>query len=161
MQNFRALGAKPLDPHWPPAAGGSAPRPPKHLPPLRISGCAPDQTDVYVIENLSLDNFRQVDLHYTHFAITRDGLNIWLIVPWAPRLDKTFFWFSPVFGRKILQKSQNASGSTQSKSALAMTWLVGVTICCTFFNNNSPPPRQFLCNKILLKKISYSKGNAR
>ena len=24
------------------------------------------QTGVYVIENLSLDNFRQVDLHYTH-----------------------------------------------------------------------------------------------
>ena len=54
MQNFRAclrrlgafplnlqrLGASPPDPHWPPAAGGSAPRPPKQ-PPLRISGYAP------------------------------------------------------------------------------------------------------------------------
>ena len=38
--------------------------------------------------------------------------------------------------------------------ALAITWLVGVTIYCTFFNNNSPPPRQFLCNKILLKKLA-------
>ena len=27
--------------HWPPAAGGSAPRPPKQPPPLRISGYAP------------------------------------------------------------------------------------------------------------------------
>ena len=45
--------------------------------------------------------------------------------------------------------------------AQAITWFVGVTNCCTFFNNNLPPPRQFLCNKILLKKnISYSKGNA-
>ena len=26
------FGASPPDPHWPPAAGGSAPRPPKHLP---------------------------------------------------------------------------------------------------------------------------------
>ena len=43
MQNFRALGAlppnaqqlgaSPPDPHWPPAAGGSAPRPPKQPPP--------------------------------------------------------------------------------------------------------------------------------
>ena len=50
MQNFRALGAPPKrwlcpqtpslqqlgalppDPHWPPAAGGSAPRPPKQPP---------------------------------------------------------------------------------------------------------------------------------
>ena len=67
MQNFRALGAppphprasggwglcpqtpslrrveaSPPDPHWPPVAGGSAPRPPKQPPPLRISGYAPD-----------------------------------------------------------------------------------------------------------------------
>ena len=68
MQNFRALGAPPPDPrasggwglcpqtpslrqlgasppdlHWPPADGGSAPRPPKQPPPLRISGYAPGQ----------------------------------------------------------------------------------------------------------------------
>ena len=36
------LGASPPDPHWPPAAGVSAPRPPKTAPPLRISGYAPD-----------------------------------------------------------------------------------------------------------------------
>ena len=157
QKNAKFSSAPPL------ASGGWGRRPqtPQTAPPLQISGCAPDQTGVYVIENLSLDNFRQVDLHYAHFAITRDGLNIWLIVPWAPRSDETFFWSSPVFGRKILQKSQNDRGSTQSKSARAITWLVGVTIYSTFFNNNSPPPRQFLCNEILLKKISYSKGNAR
>ena len=44
--------------------------------------------------------------------------------------------------------------------ARAIAWIVGISISCTFFNNNSPPPRQFLCNKILWKKISYSKGNA-
>ena len=56
MQNFRALGAespdprasggwglRPPDPHWPPAAGGSAPRQP---PPLRISGYAPDSVTI-------------------------------------------------------------------------------------------------------------------
>ena len=54
MQNFRALGALPPNPH-PPAAGGFAPRPPlasggwglrpqipQTAPPLRISGYAPD-----------------------------------------------------------------------------------------------------------------------
>ena len=32
MQKYRALGAPPPDPHWPPAAGGSALAPPKQLP---------------------------------------------------------------------------------------------------------------------------------
>ena len=31
--SLRRLGASPPDPHWPPAAGGSAPRPPKQPPP--------------------------------------------------------------------------------------------------------------------------------
>ena len=39
--SLRRLGVSPSDPHWPPAAGGSAPRPPKQPPPLRISGYAP------------------------------------------------------------------------------------------------------------------------
>ena len=39
--SLRRLGALPPDPHWPPAAGGSATRPPKQPPPLRISGYAP------------------------------------------------------------------------------------------------------------------------
>ena len=39
--SLRRLGASPPDPHWPPAAGGSAPRPPKQPPPLPISGYAP------------------------------------------------------------------------------------------------------------------------
>ena len=42
--------------------------------------------------------------------------------------------------------------------ARAITWFVGVTIYCTFFNNNSPLPRQFLCNKILLKKLATARG---
>ena len=42
--------------------------------------------------------------------------------------------------------------------ARAITWFVGVTIYCTFFNNNSPPSRQFLCNKILLKKLATVRG---
>ena len=71
-------------------------------------------------------------------------------VPGAPRSNgKTIFSCSPVFDRKILQKSQGARGPTQCKSGRAITWFVRLTIYCTFFNNNSPPPRQFLCNKIL------------
>ena len=41
--SLRWLGASPPDPHWPPAAGGSAPTPPKQPPPLRISGYAPGE----------------------------------------------------------------------------------------------------------------------
>ena len=68
----------------------------------------------------------------------------------GPRTQIRLFWSSPVFGAKILQKSQNARGPTQCKSDSG----VGITIYCTFFNYNSPPPRQFLCNKILLKKLA-------
>ena len=56
---------------------------------------------------------------YDRNAITRDGFNIWHIgtVPGAPRSNsKTFVWSSPVFGRKILRKSQSARGPTQCKS---------------------------------------------
>ena len=38
--SFWRPGALPPDPRWPPAAVGSAPRPPKQLPPLRIFGYA-------------------------------------------------------------------------------------------------------------------------
>ena len=38
--------------------------------------------------------------------------------------------------------------------AWAITWIVDVTIYCTFCNNNSPPPGQFLCKKILLIKLA-------
>ena len=71
---------------------------------------------------------------------------------------RLFFRSSPVFGRKILQKSQSARGSLNVNPAQAITWFVGVTIYCTFFNNNSPPSRQFLCNKMLLKKLATVRG---
>ena len=48
--SLRQLGASPPDPHWPPAAGGSAPRPPKQPPPLRISGYAPGSTYAYSVK---------------------------------------------------------------------------------------------------------------
>ena len=42
--------------------------------------------------------------------------------------------------------------SRNAHSASSITWLVVVTIYCTFLNNSSPPPRQFLRDKILSKK---------
>ena len=68
------------------------------------------------------------------------------------------FWSSPVFGRSEYSKVPGAQ--LNLNAAQVITWFVGVTIYCTFFNNNSPPSRQFSCNKILLKKISYSNENA-
>ena len=53
--------------------------------------------------------------------------------PGAPRSDpKTFFWSLPVFGRKILLKSQSARGPAPETPcnvnlARAMKWFVGVT----------------------------------
>ena len=57
-----------------------------------------------------------------------------------------------------MRKSQITRAQLNVNPARALTWLVGVTIYCTFFNNNSPPPRQFLCNKILLKKLATVSG---
>ena len=45
--SLQQLGASPPDPHWPAAAGGSAPRSPQTAPPLRISGYAPKLEPYY------------------------------------------------------------------------------------------------------------------
>ena len=46
------------------------------------------QTDVYVTENLSLDNFRQVGMHYTHLrtVLRSSGKKpaVWFEVPEIP-----------------------------------------------------------------------------
>ena len=78
----------------------------------------------------------------------------------GPRAHIRIFWSSLVFGSKILQNPKVPGAQHNVNPARAKTWFAGVTIYCTFFSNNWPPPRQFLCNKILLKKISYSTGNA-
>ena len=83
-------------------------------------------------------------------------------VPGAPRSDKTFFGLHLYLAGKYWKNTKVPGAQLNVNPAQTITWLVGVTIYCkpTFFNNNLPPPRQFLCNKILLKKISCSKGNA-
>ena len=79
----------------------------------------------------------------------------------APRLNgKAFFGLHVYLVGKYCENPKVQGALLNVSLARAITWFVGITICCTPFNNNSPPPRQFLCNKILLKKISYSKGNA-
>ena len=76
-------------------------------------------------------------------------------VPGAPRSDKTMY-----LAGKYSKNLKVPGTQLNINPARAIPWFVGVTIYLTFFNNNSPPPRQFLCNKILLKQISYSNGNA-
>ena len=81
-------------------------------------------------------------------------------VPGAPRSYKAFFDLHLYLAGKYCENREVPGGQLNVNPAQAITWLVGVTIYCRFFNNNSPPPGQFLCKKILLKKISFSKGNA-
>ena len=76
-------------------------------------------------------------------------------LPDAPRSDKTFFWSSPVFGRKILRKSQSARGSTECKSSRnnnivsrCKSSIVGLHFSITIYFHLA----SFLCNEILLKK---------
>ena len=79
-------------------------------------------------------------------------------MPGAPRSDKTSFGLHLYLEGKYCENPKVPGAQLNINLARATTWFVGVTIYCTFFNNNSPPPRQFLCNKILEKKISDSKG---
>ena len=73
---------------------------------------------------------------------------------------RLFFGLHLYLAGKYCEKPKVPGAQINVNRALAITWFVGVTIYCTFFNDNSPPPRQFLCDKILLKKVSYGKGNA-
>ena len=75
-------------------------------------------------------------------------------------LYKTFFDLYRYLAGKYCKNHKVPGVQLNVNPAWAITRLVGVTIYCSFFNNNSPPPGRFLCNKILLKKISYSKKNA-
>ena len=72
---------------------------------------------------------------------------------------RLFFGLHLYLAGKYCKNPKVPGAQLNVNPARTITWLVGVTIYCTFFNNNSPPPRQCWCNKILLKKISYSKGN--
>ena len=79
----------------------------------------------------------------------------------GPRAQiRLFLVFTCIWKGKFCKTTKVPGAQPNVNPAPAISWFVGVTIYCTFFNNNTPPPRQFLCNKILLKKISYSKANA-
>ena len=82
-------------------------------------------------------------------------------MPRAPCSDgKTFFWPLPILGRKMSQKPPNCQGLVQCRSGPSnnMDSDRNHHSIVPFFNNHLPPPRQFLPDKILLKKISW--GNA-
>ena len=82
-------------------------------------------------------------------------------MPWAPRSEIKFLFDLHLYlAEKYCKNLKMPGAQLNVNPARAITLFVGVTIYRTFFINNSPP-RQFLCNKILLKKVSYSKGNAR
>ena len=74
----------------------------------------------------------------------------------------TFFGPHLYLAEKYCENPKVPGAQLNVNPARAITWLVGVTIYCTFFNNNSPSPSpwRFSCNKIRLKKLNYSKGNA-
>ena len=79
----------------------------------------------------------------------------------GPRAQMRFFFGLHLYlAEKYCKNPKVPEAQFNVNPARAITWFAGVTIYRTFFNYNSPSPRQFSCNKILLKKISYSKGNA-
>ena len=69
------------------------------------------------------------------------------------------FGLRPYLAGKYCEKLKVPGAQLHVNPARAITWFTSVTIYCTFFsNNNSPPPRQFLCNKIVLKKLTTVTG---
>ena len=79
----------------------------------------------------------------------------------GPRAQiRIFFGLHLYLARKYCKTLKVPGAQLKINPTRAITCFVGITIYCTFFNYNSLPPRQFLCNKIFLKKISFTKGNA-
>ena len=76
----------------------------------------------------------------------------------VPHSFKTFFGIHLYLAGKYCEYPKVPGAQHNVNPARAITWLGGVTIYFTLFTNNLPPSRQFLCNKVLLKKISNSKG---
>ena len=79
----------------------------------------------------------------------------------GPRTQKRLFFSLHLYLAGKYCKNPTVLGAQLNlnvSQAWATTWFVGVTIYCTFFNYNSPPPHQFLCNKILLKKLATVRG---
>ena len=73
---------------------------------------------------------------------------------------RLFLVFTCYLAGKYCKNPKVPGAQHNVNPARAITWLAGVTIYCTFLNNGLTPPSQFLCDKILLKKISYCKVNA-
>ena len=48
--SLKQLGASPPDPHWPPAAGGSAPSPPKQPPHCEFLATLLDKATVFLVQ---------------------------------------------------------------------------------------------------------------
>ena len=67
---------------------------------------------------------------------------------------RAFLFFTYIWQKDatIIPKYQ---GPAQCKSDPKKTWLTGVTIYCAVSNNNSLPLRQFLHDKIALKKNKW------
>ena len=77
----------------------------------------------------------------------------------GPRTQiRLFLVFTCIWQENIAKIAKVPWAQLNANSARAVTWFVGVSMYCTFFNNNSPPPCQFLCNKILLKKLATVRG---
>ena len=76
----------------------------------------------------------------------------------APRTYKTYFGLHLYLAEKYCKNPKVPGAQLNVNPARAITWLVGETIYCIYFNNASPLPRQFLCNKILLKKLATVRG---
>ena len=73
----------------------------------------------------------------------------------GPRVHiRLFLIFIYIWQENITKIPKFQGSKLNVNPAWAITWLVGITIYCRFFNNNSPPPGQFLCDKILLKKLA-------
>ena len=59
-------------------------------------------------------------------------------VPGAPHSYKTFFGLQLDLAEQYCKNFKVAGAQLNVNPAWAVTWVVDLTIFCTFFNNNSP-----------------------
>ena len=86
-------------------------------------------------------------------AKTRVGFTIIWHSARGPALRwRDFFGLRLYSAERCCENLQSANGSAQCKCGPGITLLESVTSIALFLNNNPPPPRQFLGDKVFLKK---------
>ena len=113
--SLRWLGALPPDPHWPLAAGGSAPRPPKQPPPLQISGYTPSTGTISTLHFSIQCSKILISIIVQDFVNSPSGIRVKVIVSYMVDSEGSQPRLSPelCYKLKVVVVGDGASGKVR------------------------------------------------